>query len=413
MEKSGIFAAIIIAVCFSVMLFLPAVSAQIEVIPFKDQIADMQGGEEAVVGATIYNKGEHNISCWYETHKRFSVSNIEPGANYDFYIKFLLLPVEGCEHCEFILGMFCEDLYSGEIKQINVPFELINIKPGEEFRSKGNCWCENNKECEPFECNSCLDCGGPGCWCDNNQKCEEGECPECVDCVEEKSKEPLIIERDGETYVIKDGKSIKVGNPGLEEILLPIIVFGILLFVFLKVRKYLKEKREKKKEAEGAGEKRKLSAIMFTDMKGFSKEIGKDEEKTLKKLWRYEGAMKSIIKEHDGRVVKTIGDAIMGDFDSAVNAVRAAMSIQRLLRKEDIKIRIGVHLGDVIHKAGDIFGDGVNIASRIESLCKPGEIYVSEDVYKQVKGKILAKYKDLGKKKLKNIQTDVKVYKVI
>ena len=119
------------------------------------------------------------------------------------------------------------------------------------------------------------------------------------------------------------------------------------------------------------------------------------------------------MKEHDGRVVKTIGDAIMGDFDSAVNAVRSALAIQKLLKKEDIKIRIGIHLGDVIHKAGDIFGEGVNIASRIESLCKPGEVYISEDVYKQVKGKILAKYENLGKRKLKNIQTDVNVYRIV
>jgi len=123
--------------------------------------------------------------------------------------------------------------------------------------------------------------------------------------------------------------------------------------------------------------------------------------------------MKAIIKEHDGRIVKTIGDAIMGDFDSAVNAVRSALAIQKLLKKEDIMIRIGIHLGDVIHKAGDIFGDGVNIASRIESLCKPGEVYISEDVYNQVRGKISVKYENLGKRKLKNIQTDVNVYRIV
>jgi len=179
------------------------------------------------------------------------------------------------------------------------------------------------------------------------------------------------------------------------------------------IRFMIRDLRGKKREPAEEKEKRRLSAIMFTDMKGFSKEIGEDEEKTLKKLWRYEKALKSIVKEYDGRVVKTIGDAIMGDFDSAVNAVRSALEIQKLLKKEDIKIRIGIHLGDVIHKAGDIFGDSVNIASRIETLCEPGKIFISEDVYKQVKGKILANYKNLGKRKLKNIQTDVQVYRVV
>jgi len=164
-----------------------------------------------------------------------------------------------------------------------------------------------------------------------------------------------------------------------------------------------------KEEAEG---KRKLSAIIFTDMKGYSKEMGLDEEATLKKLWRYEKAMKQIIKEHEGHVVKTIGDAIMGDFDSAVQAVRAAMEIQNLLRKEDIKIRIGIHLGDVIHKGGDVFGEGVNIASRIESICEPGEIYISEDVYNQVKGKIHGDFQSLGRKPLKNIDVPPRVYRI-
>jgi len=185
-----------------------------------------------------------------------------------------------------------------------------------------------------------------------------------------------------------------------------------LIFGFYKLIKLLFFRGKKaEKETDGEG-KRKLSAIMFTDMKGYSQEMGQDEESTLKKVWRYEKAMKSIIKEHDGRVVKTIGDAIMGDFTSAVNAVKAAIEIQNLLKKEDIKIRIGIHIGDVIHKGGDIFGDGVNIASRIESICEPGHIYISEDVYSQVKGKIHAGFENLGNRPLKNIESPPKVYKI-
>ena len=195
-------------------------------------------------------------------------------------------------------------------------------------------------------------------------------------------------------------------------VIIALALFILIIFGFYKLIKFLFFRKEKSESEKEGKEERKLSAIMFTDMKGYSKEMNEDEEKTLKKAWRYERAMKSIIKEHNGRIVKTIGDAIMGDFSSAVNAVRAAMEIQSLLKKEDIKIRIGLHLGDVVHKGGDLFGDGVNIASRIESICEPGEIYISEDIYSQVKGKIKAGFENLGNRPLKNIDSPPRVYKV-
>jgi adenylate cyclase len=195
-------------------------------------------------------------------------------------------------------------------------------------------------------------------------------------------------------------------------IIMALIALILIIFVFYRlIKRLFKKKREEEKETGEFG-KRKLCAIMFTDMKGYSKEMGRDEEKTLKKVWRYEKAMKHIIKDHDGRIIKTIGDAIMGDFDSAVNAVKAALEIQSLLKKEDIKIRIGIHIGDVIHKAGDVFGEGVNIASRIESICEPGEIYISEDVYNQVRGKVSAEFENLGNKPLKNIESPPRVYRI-
>lgn len=198
-----------------------------------------------------------------------------------------------------------------------------------------------------------------------------------------------------------------------------ILIFAVLIAVVLlifkglwKWIKFLFFSSSKQKEEVDEDSKRKLSAIMFTDMKGYSAEMGRDEERTLKKAWRYEKAIKSIIKEHHGRVVKTIGDAIMGDFDSAVNSVRSAAAIQEFLKKEDIKIRIGIHVGDVVHKAGDIFGEGVNIASRLESICEPGSIYISEDVYNQVRGKVAVKFESLGSRPLKNIESPPKVFKI-
>jgi class 3 adenylate cyclase len=204
------------------------------------------------------------------------------------------------------------------------------------------------------------------------------------------------------------------GIRGAGDLLLGYILLGLIVVIVIAaiyfITKHFKSKRPvETAETEG---KRKLSAIMFTDVKGYSKQMGMDEEATLKKVWRYEKAMKEIIKEHEGRVVKTIGDAIMGDFDSAVHAVRAAIEIQNLLKKEDIQIRIGIHLGDVIHKAGDVFGDGVNIASRIESICEPGQIYISEDVYNQVRGKINVEFESLGSRPLKNIDRPPKVFRI-
>jgi len=222
---------------------------------------------------------------------------------------------------------------------------------------------------------------------------------------------PRVYETDVSFDLIDVASGVWVFLRYIIIVVIIIVPLGIIYFGFKFISGKLggKPKDKGKGEAEG---RRKLSAIIFTDMKGFSKEMEMDEEATLKKLWRYEKPMKEIIREHEGRVVKTIGDAIMGDFDSAVNAVKAAMEIQNLLKKEDIKIRIGIHLGDVIHKAGDIFGDGVNIASRIESICEPGEIYISEDVYNQVRGKIKGNFESLGRKPLKNIDVPPRVYRI-
>ena len=167
-------------------------------------------------------------------------------------------------------------------------------------------------------------------------------------------------------------------------------------------------------------EKRKLAAVMFTDIKGFSKRMGEDEEGTFKLLKQQMSELKPIIQKYDGRVVKTIGDAIMGDFASVQNAVKCATEIQKLLyrtnksrtEQEKLIIRIGIHLGDVIMSDNDLFGDGVNIAARLEGNAPPGGIAISEIVYNSVKNQLPLNYKDIGPQSLKNIKEPVNVFHI-
>jgi class 3 adenylate cyclase len=169
-----------------------------------------------------------------------------------------------------------------------------------------------------------------------------------------------------------------------------------------------------------ASEKRKLSAIMFTDIKGFSKRMGEDEEGTFRLLKEQMQSVNPIIEKYDGRVVKTIGDAIMGDFASVLNAVKCAVDIQKLLHRtnqnrseqEKLIIRIGIHLGDVILSENDLYGDGVNIAARLEGIAPPGGISVSEIVYSSVRSQLPLNFQDTGLKSLKNIKEPMRVYSI-
>ena len=143
--------------------------------------------------------------------------------------------------------------------------------------------------------------------------------------------------------------------------------------------------------------------------------MGEDEEGTL-------AALKAIrreladpkIAEHRGRVVKTTGDGLLVEFPSVVDAVRCAVDVQRALgeRGGPIQFRIGINLGDVIIDDGDIFGDGVNIAARLEGLAEPGGICISARVHEDVAGKVDAAFEDIGKPELKNIGRQVRVYRI-
>src|SRR5258708_4126055 len=170
-----------------------------------------------------------------------------------------------------------------------------------------------------------------------------------------------------------------------------------------------------------APEVRRLSAIMLTDMVGYSALIQADESLALTLLDEHNGLLRQTIAEHQGREIKTTGDGFLVEFDSALEAVRCAIQVQRSLaarngkapQDRQIQVRIGLHLGDVIRKDGDVFGDGVNIAARIEPLAEPGGICLSEDVARQVQNKIDCPVEKIGAGELKNIDLPVELYRIV
>ena len=164
---------------------------------------------------------------------------------------------------------------------------------------------------------------------------------------------------------------------------------------------------------------RRLSAILAADVAGYSRLMHHDEETTHAKLTALlADAVEPSIAEHGGRVVKNTGDGFLADFPSAVQAVRAAVQFQSRIKEltigdaEDrrIALRVGVNIGDVIVEPHDIFGDGVNVAARLESIAEPGGICVSASAYDQVRGKVGVEFADLGDQNLKNIARAVRAY---
>ena len=169
-------------------------------------------------------------------------------------------------------------------------------------------------------------------------------------------------------------------------------------------------------------ETRKLAAILVADVVGFSRLAGAEQERTLARLRVLRGDLiDPAVAAHYGRVVKSTGDGALIEFRSVVDAVRCAIEVQTGMvernagvpQKKRIELRIGVHLGDVVEEDdGDLMGAGVNIAARLEGIAKPGAICLSEDAYRQVKGRIEMKVGDLGAVKLKNIADPMHVYLV-
>ena len=170
------------------------------------------------------------------------------------------------------------------------------------------------------------------------------------------------------------------------------------------------------------GAPRRLAAIVAGDIAGYSRLMGHDEEGTHARVKRHRREIiEPTIAENHGRLVKYTGDGFLAMFDSPVEAVRCAIVIQQTVvgrnasvpREQWILYRIGVHLGDVIVERDDIYGDGVNIAARLEGIASPGELYVSGGVYEQIKNKLVCAYQALGDRQVKNITDPISVYRVL
>jgi len=165
--------------------------------------------------------------------------------------------------------------------------------------------------------------------------------------------------------------------------------------------------------------KRKLTTILSADVKGYSRLMGEDEEWTLRTLNSHKEMMGSLIQQHRGRVVGTAGDNVLAEFASVVDAVQCAVEIQQMLRAKNavlpetrrMEFRIGINLGDVIEEGDSIYGDGVNIAARLESMAEAGGICISGSAFEQIENKLPLQYDYLGEHEVKNIAKPVRVYR--
>ena len=166
---------------------------------------------------------------------------------------------------------------------------------------------------------------------------------------------------------------------------------------------------------------RRLAAILAADVVGYTRLMGDDEAGTLSRFTKLRGEdLEPLIADHRGRIVKLMGDGLLVEFPSIVDAVSCAIAWQNVVFEREtatdenkrLQFRIGINLGDVIVEGEDIHGDGVNIAARLESLAEPSGICLSDDAYRQVRGKIEAEFEDLGERDLKNVAEPIRVYRI-
>src|SRR3954447_8455564 len=168
-------------------------------------------------------------------------------------------------------------------------------------------------------------------------------------------------------------------------------------------------------------EQRKLAAIMFTDMVGYSALAQRDDQLAVELLEEHRRLLREIFPRFHGTEIKTMGDAFLVEFSSALEAARCGIEIQRTLAKRNtdvthdrrIELKIGIHIGDVVHRDGDVYGDGVNIASRIEPLAGAGGICVSMDVERQIRNALEARFEKFGWADLKNIKLPMDLFRIV
>jgi adenylate cyclase len=173
-------------------------------------------------------------------------------------------------------------------------------------------------------------------------------------------------------------------------------------------------------EAQATPVERRLATILVADVAGYSRLIGENEERTLRVLRGHRALFDDILKTHRGRVFNTAGDAILAEFPSAVEAVRCATEVQSALRtrnehvpeEERLWFRIGVNLGDVVVQDGDLLGDGVNVAARIQTVAEPGGICIAGSVYDQIQNKLTLSITQLGERTFKNIAQPIRTFAV-
>src|ERR1700752_288311 len=167
--------------------------------------------------------------------------------------------------------------------------------------------------------------------------------------------------------------------------------------------------------------RRRLTTLLCADAAGYTRLMGADEAGTMATLRRHRTAMAGLIERHDGRIVNTWGDAVIAEFASVVEAVQCAVETQQELSSYNgglpeprrMRFRIGIHLGDVMVEGDDVYGDGVNIAARLQELAEPGGILISGPVYDQVHNKLSIGFDCLGQQRLKNVANPVTGYRVL
>ncbi len=169
-------------------------------------------------------------------------------------------------------------------------------------------------------------------------------------------------------------------------------------------------------------QKRRLAAILCADVVGYSRLMGDDEEATVAVLGDRREVFRERVENYNGRVVDTAGDSVLSVFDSVVEAVRCAVEIQITLSERNaelsenrrMRFRIGINLGDIIEKEdGTVYGDGVNVAARMEALAEPGGVTLSDDAYRQVRAKLEVTFEDMGDQEVKNIAEPIRAFRMI